>query len=123
MTDIARENIIKRWNMIASSDLGSWITEPAKEYAEFFKEIASSNFTNKYRATDFITSKLRGFAINAAAEYLVDEEDMNLVMCLDLHNITMSDHALYEFDSYLMENPCYSGCSYSYFDAFQMIWR
>lgn len=93
---ISEKNIVKRWNMMASKDLGIDRNVEAIGFAELFTAVFENEqyqvHTNRY-----INRIIRGFAIN---EMLEDE--CSVVECLDLSHTNITNYAAQQLDWYLM---------------------
>ena len=92
---ISEKNIVKRWNMMASKDLGYDRNPEARGFAELFSSIFEHDNTQP-KGTAYINPIIRGFAFNNS--YL----EINVVECLDLSYINITKKAAMELDWYLM---------------------
>lgn len=93
---ISEQNIVKRWNMMASKDLGLEVNIEAHGFSELFIAVFENEqcqiHTNRY-----INRIIRGFSIN---EMLEDE--CSVVECLDLSYTNITNYAAQRLDWYLM---------------------
>ena len=94
---ISEKNIVKRWNMMASKDLGFDRNPEARAFAEFFSSIFEHNNTQP-KGTTYINPIIRGFAFNN------QDLDISVVECLDLNYINITKKAAMELDWYLMNH-------------------
>lgn len=92
---ISEKNIVKRWNMMASKDLGYDRNPEARGFAELFSSIFEHNNTQP-KGTAYINPIIRGFALNN------HDMDISVVECLDLNYINITKKAAMELDWYLM---------------------
>lgn len=92
---ISEKNIVKRWNMMASKDLGSDRNPEARGFAELFSSIFEHDNTQP-KGTDYINPIIRGFAFNNR------DCEISVVECLDLNYINISKKSAMELDWYLM---------------------
>lgn len=93
---ISEHNIVKRWKMMASKDLGIDRNIEAFGFSELFTAVFENEqcqvHTNRY-----INSIIRQFAHN---EMLEDE--CSVVECLDLSHTNITNYAAKQLDWYLM---------------------
>lgn len=92
---ISEKNIVKRWNIMASKDLGYDRNIEAIGFAEFFSTIFEHGNTQP-KGTRYINPIIRGFAINNS------DLDIDVVECLNLNYINITKNAAIELDWYLM---------------------
>lgn len=92
---ISEQNIVKRWNMMASKDLGTDRNVEAIGFAELFKSVFEDGFT-QVKGTKYINSIIRGFAFNNP------HEEISVVECLDLNYVNITKESAIELDWYLM---------------------
>lgn len=92
------ENIVKRWKIMASKDLGIERNMEARDFAEMFIKVFECG-QNQPSGSPYINPIIRGFAIN---EHMEDE--CNVVDALDLNYINITTYAARELDYYLMDN-------------------
>lgn len=92
---ISEKNIVKRWNMMASKDLGTDRNVEAIGFAELFKNVFEDGFT-QVKGTKHINPIIRGFAFNNP--YM----DISVVECLDLNYVNITKESAMELDWYLM---------------------
>lgn len=111
--NISQQNILKRWNLMSSKDLGTDINPIARDMADLAKKVLEENMTQislKGYSQKFIRT-LYGFCINYNAEFGDDEnigyEYVEVVTTLDLCHVNFSKHALEELDYSLMNDKCY----------------
>ncbi|MEY8424676.1 hypothetical protein AALB52_18425 [Lachnospiraceae bacterium 38-14] len=102
---ISEKNIVKRWNMMASKDLGFDRNSEARGFAEFFRSIFEDGNTQP-RGYRCINPIIRGFAFNNR------DLEIGVVECLDLNYINITKKAAMELDWYLMN-------SLDWFDRYQ----
>jgi hypothetical protein len=92
---ISEKNIVKRWSMMASKNLGTDRNVEAIGFAELFKNVFEDGFT-QVKGTKYINPIIRGFAFNNP--YL----DISVVECLDLNYVNITKESAMELDWYLM---------------------
>lgn len=92
----SEKNIVKRWSMMASKDLGTDRNIEAADFAELFKRVFEDGLT-QVNGSKYINPIVRGFAINNPME------EVNVVECLDLNYINITKESAMELDSYLMD--------------------
>lgn len=92
---ISEKNIVKRWNMMASKDLGYDRNIEAIGFAELFKSVFEDGLT-QVKGTKYINPIIRGFAINNS------DIDISVVECLDLNYINITKESAMCLDWYLM---------------------
>lgn len=92
---ISEKNIVKRWSMMASKDLGYDRNVEAIGFAELFKSVFEDGFT-QVKGTKYINPIIRGFAFNNPYE------EIRVVECLDLNYINITKESAMELDWYLM---------------------
>lgn len=95
---ISEQNIIKRWNMMASKDLGIDRNVEASSFANLFSQV----FEERKEQIDstnmkYIKPIIRGFVINEGFE-----DEVSVVECLDLDYINITKKGAEELDWYLM---------------------
>lgn len=95
---ISEQNITRRWNMLASKDLGTDVHFEASAFADLFRQV----FEGERRQIDSrymtcIKPIIRGFAINEGLE-----DEVSVVECLDLDYINITKYGAMELDCYLM---------------------
>lgn len=95
---ISEQNIVKRWDMMASKDLGTDRNVEARGFAELFVGVFENGQTQVHTSR-YINRIIRGFAIN---EMLEDE--CSVVECLDLSHVNITKYAAQQLDWYLMNN-------------------
>ena len=93
---ISEQNIVKRWNMMASKDLGTDRNVEARGFAELFTAVFE-NEQRQVHTSHYINRIIRGFAYN---EMLEDE--CSVVECLDLSHTNITNYAAQQLDWYLM---------------------
>ena len=94
---ISEKNIVKRWNMMASKDLGYDRNPEAKGFAELFSSIFEHDNTQP-KGTAYINPIIRGFAFNN------HDMDISVVECLDLNYVNITKKSAMELDWYLMNH-------------------
>lgn len=92
---ISEKNIVKRWNMMASKDLGFDRNPEAMGFAELFSSIFEHDNTQP-KGTAYINPIIRGFAFNN------HDMDISVVECLDLNYVNITKKSAMELDWYLM---------------------
>lgn len=92
---ISEKNIVKRWNMMASKDLGYDRNPEARGFAELFSSIFEHENTQP-KGTAYINPIIRGFAFNN------HDMDISIVECLDLNYVNITKKSAMELDWYLM---------------------
>lgn len=92
---ISEKNIVKRWNMMASKDLGFDRNPEARGFAELFSSIFEHDNTQP-KGTAYINPIIRGFAFNN------HDMDISVVECLDLNYVNITKKSAMELDWYLM---------------------
>lgn len=92
---ISEKNIVKRWAMIASKDLGYDRNVEAIEFAELFKSVFEDGLT-QVKGAKYINPIIRGFSFNNPYE------EISVVECLDLNYINITKKSAMELDWYLM---------------------
>lgn len=90
------KNIIDRWNMMASKDLGSDINPLASEFAKLFERVFANNETQIEGNFKYINPIIRGFSVNNPYD------DIGVVECLDLNYININKESAMALDWYLM---------------------
>ena len=103
---IGEQNIINRWDFMASKDLGIDRIVEAKAFAQLFKEVFENGNTQP-NGSIYINSIIRGFAINEDLE-----DEVSVIECLNLNYINITKYGARELDSYLMDKL-------GWFDIFQ----
>lgn len=93
---ISEKNIVKRWNIMASKDLGTDVNIEARGFAELFTSVFK-NEQYQVHTNHYINRIIRGFAIN---EMLEDE--CSVVECIDLSHVNITKYAAQQLDWYLM---------------------
>lgn len=92
---ISEQNIVKRWDFMASKDLGTDRNLEAHGFAELFREVfENENFQPK--GTHYINPIIRGFAFNNP------DLEISVVECLNLNHIDIDKYAAQQLDWYLM---------------------
>ena len=104
MTKISKINILNRWEKLATSDLGNWISPKAQQIYEFFKDLFDNECRGEYTTSNFFSSDyvitlLRGFKFNTG--YGADD-GLYMCFCLDMHSVRIDTMTLKEFDSFMM---------------------
>lgn len=89
------QNIVRRWRMMASKDLGIDRNLEAIGFAELFSSIFECDNTQP-KGTAYINPIIRGFAINN------QDLDISVVECLGLNHIDITKESAKELDWYLM---------------------
>ena len=92
---ISEKNIVKRWNMMASKDLGIEKNIEAHGFAELFAAVFE-NEQYQVHTDRYINRIIRGFVIN---EILGDE--CSVVECLDMSHVNITNYAAQRLDWYL----------------------
>ncbi len=92
---ISEKNIVKRWNIMASKDLGYDRNPEARGFAELFSSIFEHDNTQP-KGTAYINPIIRGFAFNN------HDMDISVVECLDLNYVNITKKSAMELDWYLM---------------------
>ena len=121
MTEISRNNIVKRWQRLADADLGTMVSPLADEIMRFFRAMFEGDnedgtfTTNSVHSGDKVAALIRGFQCNTG---YTAEDGLNVIFCLDLHSVTMDSMTLNEFDHYLMHGPTYHGCPIKWVDRY-----
>lgn len=92
---ISEKNIVQRWRMMASKDLGYDRNVEAKGFAELFKSVFEDGYT-QVNGTKYISPIIRGFCFNNP------RKEINVVECLDLNYINITKDSAMELDWYLM---------------------
>lgn len=92
---ISEKNIVKRWNMMASKDLGYDRNPEARGFAELFSSIFEHD-NEQPKGTAYINPIIRGFAFNN------HDMDISVVECLDLNYVNITKKSAMELDWYLM---------------------
>lgn len=92
---ISEKNIVKRWNMMASKDLGTDRNVEAIGFAKLFKSVFEDGFT-QVEGTKYINPIIRGFAFNNPYK------EISVVECLDLNYVNITKKSAMELDWYLM---------------------
>ena len=95
---ISEQNIVKRWNIIASRDLGIDRNVEASAFAELFRQV----FEEERQSIDSQYMKyakpiIRGFSINEGLE-----DEISVTECLGLDYIHITKYGAQELDWYLM---------------------
>ena len=97
---ICEQNIINRWNLMASKDLGVMVNPQAEEFCKLFKKVFEEQST-QFSTDCFknILPILRGFQVNLG--WL----DLNFSVCetLGLDYINIDKESAKELDDYLMQ--------------------
>lgn len=102
---ISEQNILRRWSLMASKDLGTDINPITYGMADLAKAVLEEGFNQvnlKGYSHKFI-ALLRGFSINFG-----DYEEIDVVTCLDLSYVNISKYALDELDFWLMMDKHYA---------------
>lgn len=95
--NINDNNIINRWQLMASKDLGIDVNPLADEFYRLFKEVLTSpEEEQQIRGYSYINPILRGYKINNPYE------EINVVECLNLNHIDITKEAIRRLDWYLM---------------------
>lgn len=94
---ISENNVLKRWNMMASKDLGSDRNPESKGFAELFTSIFEDGNTQP-KGNAHINPIIRGFAFHNS------DLDINVVECLDLNYINITKESAMALDWYLMNS-------------------
>ena len=94
---INERNIVRRWELMASKDLGIDVNVESREYAKLFKDIFEFGF-DQVKGLKWTLPEIRGFAINNEGYY----ENCSVVTCLDLNHVNMNKEAAKELDWWLM---------------------
>lgn len=94
---ISEKNIVKRWRLMASKDLGYARNPEASGFAELFSSIFEHDNTQP-KGTAYINPIIRGFAISNS--YL----GISVVECLGLNYINITKKGAMELDWYLMNH-------------------
>lgn len=104
---ISEQNIVKRWNMMASKDLGYARNSEARAFAEMFSSIFENGYT-QVKGNEYINPIIRGFAFN--------NRDLGIIVteCIDLNYINIDKFAAMELDYYLMNDL-------NWFDRYQYV--
>ncbi len=96
---ISEQNIIKRWSLMASKDLGIDINVQSREYLDLFNQIfVNDNLEIDSRGMRCIKPTIRGFAINNEGMF----RRCCVTECLDLDFIGLDKSAAAELDWFLM---------------------
>lgn len=93
---ISEKNIIKRWSMMASKDLGIDRNVEARGFADLFTAVFESEQC-QVRTSRYINRIIRGFAINEMIE-----DECIVTECLDLSHVVITNYAAKQLDWYLM---------------------
>ena len=101
--NINEQNIINRWNLMASKDLGTRINPLTQEFARFFNMVFNEGYEtgidlNKHNFS-MIQPILTGYAINN--EGLTD---IKVITCLDINCIEYTKTSIEEFEWDLMND-------------------
>lgn len=92
---VNEQNIVKRWDFMASKDLGIDRNLEAYGFSEMFREIFENENTQP-KGTRYINPIIRGFAFNNP------DLEIGVVECLGLNHIDIDKYAAQELDWYLM---------------------
>lgn len=92
---ISERNIVKRWEIMASKDLGIDRNVEAVGFAKLFRQVFEEERT-QVDGSRWINPIIRGFACNN------QDLEINVVECLDLNHINITKYAAQQLDWYLM---------------------
>lgn len=96
---ISEQNIVKRWNLMASKDLGTDFNILAIQFSELFTMIFENDFTQiDAHNLKYILPLVRGFSTNNEGAF----ERCSVVECLDLCHIDLDKESAKELDWWLM---------------------
>lgn len=93
---ISEKNIVARWNMMASKDLGTDRNIEANGFAKLFAAVFE-NDQNQVHTDRYINKIIRSFAIK---EMLDDE--CAVTECMGLSHVDITKYAAQQLDWYLM---------------------